>query len=215
MDSAGSLVRFLDPQQGTLSAAALQRASSRGSSSAGESGNAMFDAVSTASSHNFSSASSDALSSSGLPIYDARSSASSYFSGTSGGSIYESAPSAFRNALHRLSSSATTVSSGSGTEWFEAGDADSNVPSRSGSFLRAEESPQPEEAPVGKRLDLALFQAVDSSAASMLGRAEDASARAQDSPCALLEVRDVAGKTTAAGDLGAVMLRIFTEVCLT
>ena len=126
--------------------------------------------------------------------------------------MHDAPSSAFTNSLHQLSSDGTNASSGSGTEWFEAGEADSDVVSRSGSFRRTVEAPlEPEQAQVGRRLDLALFQAAESSAAGMLGRAEGA-AGSVPGGCALLRVADAQGKTSSAAHLGPAMLRIFIEV---
>ena len=145
-------------------------------------------------------------------LFDARSTAST---GTSGDGMHDAPSSAFSNSLHRLSSDGTNASSGSGTEWFEAGDADSDAVPRSGSFRRPIEGPpEPEQAQAGRRLDLALFQAADSSAAGMLGHAEGA-AGSVPGGCALLRVADAEGETSSAAHLGPAMLRIFTEVLCT
>ena len=204
MDSAGSHIRFHDSRSGTLSAAALQRMSSRGS--AASSGDAMYDARSAASSPSSSSLMSP--SGSGL-LLDARFTTSS---GTSGEVMHDAPSSAFSNSLHRLSSDGTNASSGSGTEWYEAGEADSDFASRSGSFKNGDEvPPEPEQAQAGRRLDLALLQAVDSSAAGVLGRAEGAAGSVPGGR-ALLRVADAQGETSSAADLGPAMLRILIEV---
>ena len=199
---------FLDARSGSLSAASLHRMNSRGSSGTGRSGIAMYDAVSSASSQQYFSDSSDAPSRSGPAMFDARSSVSSDRSGNSPDAMYDATPSAFRIALQRVSSNGTNASSGSGSEWYEAGDTDSDTP-HSGRFSRADEgTPQPEEGPAGKMLDLALFGYVDSSAADMLGHAQ----ASRISGAALLEATEAAGRITAVGHLGPVMLRLFTEV---
>ena len=204
VDSAGSRIRFHDSRSGTLSAAALQQMSSRGSTAL--LGTTMYDAHSTASSLDSGSLASP--SGSGL-LFDARSTTSTR---TSGDGMHDAPSSAFSNSLHRLSSDSTNVSSGSGTEWFEAGDADSDAVSRSGSFRRTVEGPpEPEQAPDGRRLDLALFQAADSSAAGMLGHAEG-EAGSVPGGCALLRVADAEGEASSAAHLGPAMLRVFTEV---
>ena len=102
---------------------------------------------------------------------------------------------------------------GSGTEWFEAGDADNGATSP-GSFARAdqENTPEPEEAPVGQRLDLALFGAAGSSAADMLGHGAQSAADRPPAGSALLKAAVIHGGVAAGGHLGPVMLRIFTEV---
>ena len=204
MDSAGNVVRFLDARSGSLSTASMHRLSS-GSSTGSASGNAMYDAVS---SQQYFSDSSDIPSGSGLAMFDARSSVSSDRSEDPREAMYDASSSAFSNRLHRVSSNGTNTSSNSGTEWYEAGDADSSTP-RTGSFIRDEErTPQPDEAPTGKMLSLALFTAVESSAAGMLGHACDA----LPSTTALLKATEVAGNATILGHLGPVMLRLFTEV---
>ncbi len=103
----------------------------------------------------------------------------------------------------------------SGTEWFEAGDADSRA-SSPGSFARADEekTPEPEEAPVGQRLDLALLGVADSSAADMLGHAAPSPADRPPAGSVLLKAAAVHGGIAAAGHLGPIMMRIFTEVNL-
>ena len=165
----------------------------------------MYDAVS---SQQYFSDSSDTPSGSGLAMFDARSSVSSDRSGGPREAMYDASPSAFSNRLHRVSSNGTNTSSNSGTEWYEAGEADSNAP-RAGGFRRVEEvTPQPEEGPTGKMLSLALLTAVDSSAAGMLGHACDA----VPSATAVLRATEAAGNATAVGHLGPVMLRLFTEV---
>ena len=166
----------------------------------------MYDAHSTASS--LDSGSLVSPSGSGL-LFDARSTAST---GTSGDGMHDAPSSAFSNSLHRLSSDGTNASSGSGTEWFEAGDADSDAVSRSGSFRRTiEGSPEPEQAHVGRRLNLALVQAADSSAAGMLGHAEG-EAGSMPGGCALLRVANAEGETSSAAHLRPAMLRVFAEV---
>ena len=101
----------------------------------------------------------------------------------------------------------------SGTEWFEAGDADSGAPSPS-SFARAdqENTSEPEEAPVGQRLDLALLTAADRSTADMLGHAAQPAAGRPPAGSALLKAAETHGGVAAGGHLGPVMLRIFPEV---
>ena len=204
VDSAGNVVRFLDARSGSLSTASTHRLSS-GSSTGSASGNAMYDAVS---SQQYFSDSSDTPSGSGVAMFDARSSVSSDRSGGSKEAMYDASSSAFSNRLHRVSSNGTNTSSNSGTEWYEAGDADSSTPRISGFTRDEEEMPQPEEGPAGKMLSLALFTAVDSSAAGMLGHACDA----VPSATALLRATEAAGNATAVGHLGPVMLRLFTEV---
>ena len=109
----------------------------------------------------------------------------------------------------------TVLLAWSGTEWFEAGDADSGTPSP-GSFARAdqENTPEPEEAPVGQWLDLALLKAADSSAADMLGHDAQPAADRPSAGSALLKAAETHGGVAAGGHLGPVMLRIFTEVSL-
>lgn len=165
----------------------------------------MYDAVS---SQQYFSDSSDTPSGSGLAIFDARSSVSSDRSGGSREAMYDASASAFSNCLQRVSSNGTNTSSNSGTEWYDLGEADSSK-SRAGGFAKDDNgTPQPEEGPPGKMLSLALLDAVDSSAAGMLGKA----CAAIPSATALLRATEAAGNAIAVGHLGPVMLRLFTEV---
>ena len=205
MDSAGDIVRFLDARSGSLGTASMHRLSSRGSSTCSTSGNAMHDALSL---QQYFSDSSDTHSGSGLAMFDARSSASSDRSGGPREGMYDAPSSAFSNRLPRVSSNGTNISSNSGTEWHEAGEADSSTPRVSGITRDEEGTPQPDEGPAGKVLPLAFCGAVDRSAAGMLGEA----CAAVPSATALLRATEAAGYATAVGHLGPIMLRLRTEV---
>ena len=210
MDSAGNVAKFLNARSGSLGTASIHRLSSRGSGTSSATGNAMYDAVS---SQQYFSDSSDTPSGSGLAVFDARSSVSSDRSGGSREAMYDASASAFSNGLQRVSSNGTNTSSNSGTEWYEAGEADSSTPrTHTGGFARDEEgTPQSEEDPSGKMLSVASFGAVDSSAASMLGKG----CAAVPSALALLRATEAAGNVTAVTHLGPVMLHLFTEVLQT